>query len=135
MTGIQLLSAYPENQVEIWLVTLFLSVKKFHANIVLSSSMKLGLGWSHTKHDQLLRLFCQFYQSCVINILVFKRPNVELDLRQRITAKMKKEKKGGKSVRVFLFWLLFPQIYIKLTPFDDNDSSWANLKILVAEVL
>ena len=46
VTGIQLLFAYPENQVEIWLVILFLSRKKFHAKeiFVLSSSMKLGPG-------------------------------------------------------------------------------------------
>ena len=44
VTGIQLLFAYPENQVEIWLVILFLSRKKFNAKqiFVLSSSMKLG---------------------------------------------------------------------------------------------
>ena len=43
-TGIQLLFAYPENHVEIWLVILFLSRKKFHAKqiFVLSSAMKLG---------------------------------------------------------------------------------------------
>ena len=43
-TGIQLLFAYPENHMEIWLVNLFLSRKKFHAKqmFVLSSSMKLG---------------------------------------------------------------------------------------------
>ena len=46
VTGIQLLFAYPENHVEIWLVILFLSRKKFHAKqiFVLSSSMKLGPG-------------------------------------------------------------------------------------------
>ncbi len=44
VTGSQLLFAYPENHVEIWLVILFLSRKKFHAKqiFVLSSSMKLG---------------------------------------------------------------------------------------------
>ena len=43
-TGIQMMFAYPENYVEIWLVFLFLSRKEFHAkqNVVLSSSMKLG---------------------------------------------------------------------------------------------
>ncbi len=46
VTGSQLLFAYPENHVEIWLVILFLSRKKFHAKqiVVLSSSMKLGPG-------------------------------------------------------------------------------------------
>ena len=43
-TGIQLLFANPENHVEIWLVILFLSRKKFPAEqiFVLTSSMKLG---------------------------------------------------------------------------------------------
>ena len=46
VTGIQLLFAHPENHVEIWLVILFLSRKKFHAKqiFVLSSTMKLGHG-------------------------------------------------------------------------------------------
>ena len=46
-SGIQLLFAYPENHVEIWLVILFLSRQKFHAKqiFVLSSSMKLGPGY------------------------------------------------------------------------------------------
>ena len=46
VTGIQLLFAYPENHVEIWLVILFLSRKKFHAKqiFVLSSAMNLGPG-------------------------------------------------------------------------------------------
>ena len=46
VTGIQLLFSYPENHMEIWLVNLFLSRKKFHAKqmFVLSSSMKLGPG-------------------------------------------------------------------------------------------
>ena len=46
VTGIQLLIAYPENHVEVWLVILFLSRKEFHAKqiFVLSSSMKLGPG-------------------------------------------------------------------------------------------
>ena len=44
VTGNQLLLAYPENHVEIWLVIPFLSRKKFHAKqfFVFSSSMKLG---------------------------------------------------------------------------------------------
>ena len=44
VTGIQLLFAFPENRMEIWLVNLFLSRKKYHAKqiFVLSSSMKLG---------------------------------------------------------------------------------------------
>ena len=43
VTGILLLLAYPENHVEIWLVILFLSRKKFNATqiCVLNSSMKL----------------------------------------------------------------------------------------------
>ena len=43
---IQLLFAYPENHVEIWLVIMFLLRKKFYAKqiFVLSSSMKLGPG-------------------------------------------------------------------------------------------
>ena len=46
VTDIQMLLAYPENHVEIWLVILFLSKKKFYAKqmFVLSSSMKLGPG-------------------------------------------------------------------------------------------
>ena len=46
VAGIQLLFAYPENHMEIWLVVLFLSRKKFHAEqiFVLSCSMKLGHG-------------------------------------------------------------------------------------------
>ena len=44
VTGIQLLFAYPKNHIEIWLVILFLSRRKFHAKqiCVLGSSMKLG---------------------------------------------------------------------------------------------
>ena len=44
ITCIQLLCGYPENHVEIWLITLLLSRKKFHAKqlFVQSSSMKLG---------------------------------------------------------------------------------------------
>ena len=43
-TAIQLLFAYPENLVEIWLVILFLLRKKFHAKqiCVLTDFMKLG---------------------------------------------------------------------------------------------
>ena len=46
VTRIQLSFAYPENHVEIWLVILFLSRRKFHAEqiFVLSSSMNLGPG-------------------------------------------------------------------------------------------
>ena len=46
VTGIQLLFAYPENPIEIWLVILFLSRKKCHAKhfFVLSISMKLCPG-------------------------------------------------------------------------------------------
>ena len=46
VTGIHLLFAYPENHVEIRLVILFSSRKKFHAKqtFVLSSTMKLGPG-------------------------------------------------------------------------------------------
>ena len=45
-TGIQLSFDYPENHVEIWLVILFLSRKKFHSGqiFVLSSFMKFGPG-------------------------------------------------------------------------------------------
>ena len=44
VTGIQLLFAYPENHMEIWLENLFLSRKKFLAKriCVLSSFMQLG---------------------------------------------------------------------------------------------
>ena len=51
VTGIQLLFAYPENHMEIWLVIMFLSRQKFHAKqiFVLSSSMKLGPdSWKET---------------------------------------------------------------------------------------
>ena len=50
VTGIQLLFAYLENHVDIWLVILFLIRKKFHAKqiFLLSISMKLGLGPHHT---------------------------------------------------------------------------------------
>ena len=45
-TGIQVLFVYPENHVAIWLVNLFLSMKKFHAKqiFVLTGFMKLGPG-------------------------------------------------------------------------------------------
>ena len=43
VTGIQLLPAYPENHMEIWLVILFLSRKKFHAKqTFVLGFMKLG---------------------------------------------------------------------------------------------
>ena len=46
IAGIQLLFAHPENHLEIWLVILFLSKKKFHAKhiFVLTGFMKLGPG-------------------------------------------------------------------------------------------
>ena len=46
VTDNQLLLAYPENQVNIWLVTLFLLRNKFHATqmFVLTGFMKLGPG-------------------------------------------------------------------------------------------
>ena len=49
VTGIQLLFAYLENHVEIWLVILFLLWQKIHGKqiCVLSSSMKLGPGERH----------------------------------------------------------------------------------------
>ena len=50
VTGSQLLIAYPENHVKIWLVILFLLRKKFHAQriCVLSSSLKMGPGlWGY----------------------------------------------------------------------------------------
>ena len=66
VTGIQLLFAYPENHVEIWLVILFLSREKFLAKqiFVLSISIKLGPGirsslvpisvtWSHNMTNKL----------------------------------------------------------------------------------
>ena len=47
VTGIQLLFAYPENHVDIWLVIMFLSRQKCHAMqmFMLSSCMKLGPGY------------------------------------------------------------------------------------------
>ena len=47
VTSIQLLFAYPENHMEIWLEILFLWRQKFHAKliVVLSSSVKLGPGY------------------------------------------------------------------------------------------
>ena len=59
VTGIQPLLAYPENHVEIWLVTLFLLKKKFHAKqtCVLTGFLKFGAGnfknktYNYNKHN------------------------------------------------------------------------------------
>ena len=87
VTSIQLLFAYPKNQVEIWLVILFLSRQKIHAmNIfVLSRSMKLG------PDGQSLLLFLKDYLVLKLplkrnySVLVVKRKSLDLKKERKTT--------------------------------------------------